>query len=192
MEALYATVSMHEHNVWISRIQIPSAGPCRYICQEIGEYLDTASSRICHCCDASCSKIDAVRFEIVLCAQFDGGNDREFHAEENNPDHCNASLCCSWKVALHAEHWHKFEKDYSRDLVSRSEIPLNVSNLTPDKILTKLAVTKTGNFMPRVEVNKHAFSRRRCFKNYERDLNARDTMRWFITRRKGEERYEVK
>ena len=87
---------------------------------------------------------------------FEGGNDRKFHAEESNPDHGNALSCCLWELALYAEYWHKFENYYSRDLVLWSEIPPKLSTLTPNEILNKVSVTKTGNFMPRVEVNKRA------------------------------------
>ena len=83
---------------------------------------------------------------------------------------------------MNAEHWHKFEKDYSRDSVSWSEIPLKLSTLTPDKIMTNFSVTKTDNFMPRVEVNERAFLGTLSFKNSGRSLKAHDMMDWFPTR----------
>jgi len=117
----------------------------------------------------------------------EGGNDRVFHEEEVNPDHTNALSCCLWELTLNADHYHQYEKNYARDLVTWTQIPTTLSSMTPDKVMERFAVSKTGNFRPKVAFDIKKYVQNPKYpKNRQKELETGEVVDWFATRRKRE------
>ena len=118
---------------------------------------------------------------------FEGGYNKEYLPFESNPDHANSLSCCLWELSLTSNHYHPFNKVYSRDLSTWSEIPLKLSTSTPDKVMHKYNVKNSGNFRPFVTESKlQKFS---MIKHPPKDLDNDESMKamaeWFHCRQKG-------